>query len=77
MEVYVPGTTMRRECYHCYLPEEAHSALVPVVAAAVVVAVAVVAVVAVAVVVAAATEVVGGAMGQVIPCASQVAASQE
>ena len=62
-----------RERYRCYLPREAHSASAPVVAAAA----AAVAVVAVVVAAAAAMEVVGGAMGQVIPCASQVAASQE
>ena len=64
-----------RERYRCYLPREAHSASAPVVAAAA--AAVVVAVVAVVVAAAAAMEVVGGAMGQVIPCASQVAASQE
>ena len=69
----MPGTTTMRECYRCYLPREAHSASAPVVAAAA----AVVAAVAVVVAAAAAMEVVGGAMGQVIPCASQVAASQE
>ena len=73
----MPGTTTMRECYRCYLPREAHSASAPVVAAAAAAAAAVVAVVAVVVAAAAAMEVVGGAMGQVIPCASQVAASQE
>ena len=74
MGVYVPGTTTMRERYRCYLPREAHSASAPVVAAAAAAVVAVVVVVAAA---AAAMAVVGGAMGQVIPCASQVVASQE
>ena len=79
--VYAAATMKRQHHRRCrrHLPREARPAFVPAVAVVVVVVAAAVVVVAVVAVVVAAAEtaVVAGAMAQVNPCASQVAASQE